>query len=116
MMATLRRFMALLLVVQRSTRDLAGKPGSTFPDRALKPGIRWGAFPQKGSPAKRTGHTLRVAAQYIQKTSKNNGLFGIWLADFRAGARRNRPFRGRNRPSAGGASASPERGRRARAR
>src|SRR6478609_6237172 len=75
MMATLRRFMALLLVVQRSTRDLAGKPGSTFPDRALKPGIRWGAFPQKGSPAKRTGHTLRVAAQYIQKTSKNNGLF-----------------------------------------
>ena len=30
---------------------------------------------QKGSPAKRTGHTLLVAAQYIQKTPKNNGLF-----------------------------------------
>jgi hypothetical protein len=29
---------------------------------------------QKGSPAKRTGHTLLVAAQYIQKSSKNNGL------------------------------------------
>jgi hypothetical protein len=41
-----------------------------------------GAFPQKGNPAKRTGHTLRVAAQYIQKTPKNNGLFGTWLADF----------------------------------
>src|SRR6185312_7300199 len=40
-----------------------------------------GASPQKGSPAKRTGHTLRVAPQYIQKTPKNNGLFGIWLAD-----------------------------------
>jgi hypothetical protein len=39
MMATLRRFMALLLVVQRLTRDLTGKPGPTFPDRALKPGI-----------------------------------------------------------------------------
>src|SRR5215212_8320721 len=39
MIATLRRFMALLLVVQRLTRDLTGKPGPTFPDRALKPGI-----------------------------------------------------------------------------
>src|SRR6185312_2056252 len=39
MMATLRRFMALLLVVQRWMRDLTGKPGPTFPDRALKPGI-----------------------------------------------------------------------------
>src|SRR5438552_19144421 len=38
-MATLRRFMALLLVVLRLTRDLAGKPGPTFPDRAQKPGI-----------------------------------------------------------------------------
>jgi hypothetical protein len=34
--------------------------------------------PQKGSPAKKTGHTLLVAPQYIQKTPKNNGLFGIW--------------------------------------
>jgi hypothetical protein len=31
--------MALLLVVQRWMRDLTGKPGPTFPDRALKPGI-----------------------------------------------------------------------------
>jgi hypothetical protein len=102
-------------------RDLTGKPGPTFPDRALKPGILArddassnrhpapsilfeqdlfgkplltfpdhapGALsPQKGSPAKRTGHTLRVAAQYIQKTPKNNGLFGIWLADFAHGGR-----------------------------
>src|SRR5438132_7691184 len=100
MMATLRRFMALLLVVHGGraispenrdrllriallkpgilARDDAssnrhpapsilfehdlranayrvcpeGKPVPTFPDHA--PG---GAFPQKGSPAKRTGHT-----------------------------------------------------------
>jgi hypothetical protein len=31
---------------------------------------------QKGSPAKRTGHTLRVALQYSQKLPENNGLFG----------------------------------------
>jgi hypothetical protein len=31
--------MALLLVVQGLERDLAGKPGPTFPDRAQKPGI-----------------------------------------------------------------------------
>src|SRR5882724_4848687 len=119
-MATLRRFMALLLVVLRLTRDLAGKPGPTFPDRAQKPGILFsfehdlfgkpvstfpdhaqGALrPQKGSPAKRTGHTLRVAAQYIQKTSKNNGLFGIWLAEFRVAGPLNCPCRGRDRPPA----------------
>jgi len=29
---------------------------------------------QKGSPAKTTGHTLLVAAQYIQKLPENNGL------------------------------------------
>jgi hypothetical protein len=29
---------------------------------------------QKGSPAKRTGHTLRVALQYSQKLPENNGL------------------------------------------
>jgi hypothetical protein len=53
-----------------------------FPDRARKPEILADLWVQKGSPAKRTGHTLRVAAQYIQKTPKNNGLFGIWLAEF----------------------------------
>jgi hypothetical protein len=31
--------MALLLVVQWLERDLAGKPGPTFPDHAQKPGI-----------------------------------------------------------------------------
>jgi hypothetical protein len=43
---------------------------------------------QKGSPAKRTGHTLLVAAQYSQKSPENNALFAIWLADFRAKAGR----------------------------
>jgi hypothetical protein len=41
---------------------------------------------QKGSPAKRTGHTLLVAAQYSQKSPENNALFTIWLADFCAKA------------------------------
>jgi hypothetical protein len=39
---------------------------------------------QKGSPAKRTGQTLRVATQYSQKLPENNALFAIWLAHFRA--------------------------------
>jgi len=62
--------MALLLVVQWLERDLAGKPGPTFPDHAQKPGIlsrlsaifsenRFSLFPdhalgprpKKGSPA-----------------------------------------------------------------
>jgi hypothetical protein len=77
--------MALLLVVQWLERDLAGKPGPTFPDRAQN--LKFGSnklrtWPQKGCPAKRTGHTLLVAAQYIQKTSKNKGLLVGWLADF----------------------------------
>jgi hypothetical protein len=67
-------------------RDLAGKPGSYFRVTLKKTEFSRGASPQKGSPAKRTGHTLRVATQYIQKTPKNNGLFRIWLAEF--GARR----------------------------
>jgi hypothetical protein len=33
---------------------------------------------QKGSPAKRTGHTLLAATQYIQKSSKNNGLLRVF--------------------------------------
>src|SRR4029434_9303546 len=37
--------------------------------------------PKKEARPKGPGNTLRVAAQYIQKTPKNNGLFGIWLAD-----------------------------------
>src|SRR6186713_3172661 len=62
-----------------------GKPVSTFPGHAPGPnGL------QKGSPAKTTGRTLCIAAQYIQKTPKNNGLFGGWLA----------PFRGADRPPA----------------
>jgi hypothetical protein len=57
-------------------RDLAGKPGPTFPDHAQNLGIRGRSGAQKGSPAKRTGHTLLVAAQYSQKSPQNNGLFG----------------------------------------
>jgi hypothetical protein len=39
--------------------------------------------PKKEARPKRTGHTLLVATQYSQKTSKNNGLFRIWSDDFR---------------------------------
>src|SRR6185503_17143430 len=54
-----------------------GKPVSTFPDHAPGPnGL------QKGSPAKTTGRTLCIAPHYSQKTPKNNGLFGTWLAHF----------------------------------
>src|SRR5580704_2294643 len=92
-MATLRSFIALLLVGQWLERDLTGKPGPTFPDHAQKPEIRRrGAIPkvcrrnipaQKGSPACRTGRTLCVAAQYIVKTPKNNGLLASRTGDFR---------------------------------
>jgi len=88
MIATLRRFIALLLVGQWLERDLAGKPGPTFPDRAQRilegTAVQRKICAQKGSPAKRTGHTLLVAAQYSQKSPKNNALFMNWLADFRA--------------------------------
>jgi hypothetical protein len=58
--------------------------GSIFPDHAQKLEFDRAHTAQKGSPAKRTGHTLLVAAQYSQKSPENNALFTIWLADFRA--------------------------------
>jgi hypothetical protein len=82
-MATLRRFIAVLLVGQWLERDLTGKPGPTFPDRTQNLEFERAHRAQKGSPAKRTGHTLLVALQYSQKSPKNNALFAIWLADFR---------------------------------
>ncbi|MFG3596962.1 hypothetical protein [Bradyrhizobium sp. RDI18] len=91
--------MALLLVVHVGARSHR-KTGTHFSGSRSNLGCERGHssnLPQKGSPAKRTGHTLRVAAQYIQKTPKNNGLFGIWLADFGG---LNRPFRDRDRPRA----------------
>jgi hypothetical protein len=39
--------------------------------------------PKKEARPKGPGNTLLVAAQYIQKTRKNNGLLAIWLTDFR---------------------------------
>jgi hypothetical protein len=66
----------------RLERDLAGKPGPFFPDHAQKLEFDRALTAQKGSPAKRTGHTLRVVAQYSQKSPENNALFAIWLADF----------------------------------
>src|ERR1700675_3662964 len=70
MIATLRRFMALLLVVQWLERDLAGKPGPTFPDHAQKPGIRRGPRPQKGSPAKRPGTPYALRRNIVRKRQK----------------------------------------------
>jgi hypothetical protein len=65
------------------------KTGTHFSGSRSKPGILEATGGQKGSPAKGTGHTLLVAAQYSQKSPENNGLFAIWLADF--GAERGRP-------------------------
>jgi hypothetical protein len=48
----------------------------------LKNLILKGAYAQKGSPAKKTGHTLLVAAQYSQELPENNAFLAIWLADF----------------------------------
>src|SRR6266404_2433060 len=84
MMATLRSFMALLLVGQSREARFRRKTGTRFFRIALKkPGIREAQRAEKGSPAKATGHTLLVAAQYSQESRENNALFAIWLADFR---------------------------------
>src|SRR4051812_40406875 len=101
MMATLRRFMALLLVVQGGCAISPENRDPLFRIALHNLELAGALSPQKGSPAKRTGHTLRVAAQYIQKTPKNNGLFGAWLVDFGRSAGLNCPFRGRDRPRAG---------------
>jgi hypothetical protein len=87
MMATLRRFIALLLTgpiwIGRFQlghwleRDLTGKPEPTFPGCTQNLECDGALIAQKGSPAKRTGHTLRVAAQYSQKSPENNVLFAI---------------------------------------
>src|SRR5262249_39587565 len=79
MMATLRRFMAVLLV-NGVERDRAENRDPYFCGRTLESVAAQRG--QKGSPAKGPGDSLRVAAQYIQKMLKNNGLFGVWLAEF----------------------------------
>ena len=44
-------------------RDLAGKPGPTFPDRAQKPGVRTGAKRPKRKPGQKDrAHPTRCAA------------------------------------------------------
>jgi hypothetical protein len=79
-MATLRSFIALLLVGQWLERDLAGKPGPTFPDRTQKPGILEGTWCPKRKPGQTTGQTLLVAAQYSQKSPKNNILSAKYIS------------------------------------
>jgi hypothetical protein len=74
MMAMLRRFMLFLLksdngwsAISPENRDpLFRITLKTWNSRALKR--------PKRKPGQRTGHTLLVAAQYIQKSPKNNGL------------------------------------------
>jgi hypothetical protein len=55
-------------------RDLAGKPGPTFPDHAQNLEFEGRLAPKKEARPKGPGITLLVAAQYIQKSPKNNGL------------------------------------------
>src|SRR5438046_8187759 len=83
-MATLRSFIALFLVGQCWEARFRRKIGTRFSGSHLKTWSSKGAQrAEKGSPAKRTGHTLLVAAQYSQESAENNALFAIWLADFR---------------------------------
>src|ERR1700676_1711898 len=62
-------------------QKFANHCGSTYANLANKRALAGRFAAQKGSPAKRTGHTSLVAAQYSQKSPKNNALFAIWLAD-----------------------------------
>jgi hypothetical protein len=57
-------------------RDLAGKPGPTFPDHAQNLEFEGRQAPKKEARPKGPGTTLLVAAQYSQKSPENNGLFG----------------------------------------
>src|SRR5580698_5216218 len=94
MMATLRRFIAVLLARTMAGARSHRKTGTHFSGSRSKTWNSTGrSHPkehsqrkiraQKGSPAERTGHTLLVAVQYSQKSPKNNALFAIWLVDFR---------------------------------
>jgi hypothetical protein len=67
--------MALLLVVRRLERDLAGKPGPTFPDRAQKPGIRNGTNdltpgPKKEARPKGPGTPYALRRNIFRKRQK----------------------------------------------
>src|ERR1700736_3212177 len=80
MMATLRSFMLVLLHQTMAGARSHRKTGTHFSGSRSKTWSSNGASrAQKGSPAKRTGHTLLAAAQYSQKSPENNGLFAIWL-------------------------------------
>jgi hypothetical protein len=75
----LRRFMALLL--GQFLRDLfckilASRAGSQKP--RSKSRVRGGAFSKNEARPKGPGAPRYAAAQYMQKTPKNNGLFEIW--------------------------------------
>jgi hypothetical protein len=74
MMAMLRRFMLLLLMPDNGWSAISPENRDPLFRIALKAWNLRARGAQKGSPAKRTGHTLLVAAQYIQKSPKNNGL------------------------------------------
>jgi hypothetical protein len=54
-------------------RDLAGKPGPTFPDRAQNLEFERRAGRPKRKPGQTTGQTILVAAEYSQESPKNNG-------------------------------------------
>jgi hypothetical protein len=71
------------------------------PDHAQKNGIGGVTIPKKEARPFGPGDSLCVAAQYIQKTPKNNGLFGIWLAEI--GGKPG--FYGRRKTVIGGAAA-----------
>jgi hypothetical protein len=60
-------------------RDLAGQAGTSSRNNAGR--LERELLAQKGAWSYRPG-SLRVAAQYMQKTPKNNAFFGRWLIEF----------------------------------
>jgi hypothetical protein len=62
--------MALLLVVQWLERDLAGKPGPTFPDRAQNLKFEGAQAPKKEARPKDRAHLTRCGAIYSEIAEK----------------------------------------------
>ncbi|WP_212472738.1 hypothetical protein [Bradyrhizobium liaoningense] len=72
--------MSFFAVEQWVKRDLAGRTGTSSRNNAGR--LETGRFPPKKEARPARPGTLCVAAQYMQKTPKNNVFFGRWLIEF----------------------------------
>src|SRR5947209_20593270 len=82
MMATLGRFIALLLARTMEGARSHRKTGTHFSGSRSKPGFRQAPMAPKKEARPKGPGTLLVAAQYSQESLTNNGLMAAWLADF----------------------------------